>query len=159
VGKFLTPLLIVLFGLTLAACGQRHAIDTANPPTRNVAAPHGGTLVTLGREEFHLEFVRDVAAGRLTVYLYDSLLSIPVRSRAPGFELLATVGGESRSLTFVPVANAARHETVGDTACFAAEDEWLKSESRFDAVLPSIKLLNTTFLRVSFPFPAGNKAP
>lgn len=158
VGKIFTPLLLVLFGLNLAACGQRPAADAATAAQPNVA-PHGGTIVALGRAEFHLEFVRDAAAGRITVYLYDSSLSIPVRSRASGFELLATVRGESHSLNFVPVANAARHETAGDTACFAAEAEWLKNESRFDAVLPAIKLLNTTFLRVSFSFPSGNEKP
>jgi len=122
------------------------------PATRG---PHGGAAVALGREEYYLELVRDAAAGTLTAHVFDNGMDIPIRIRATSFEIIATVGSEKRPLTFNAVANEARGETIGDTALFVARAPWLRTTSEFDALLTSLKINNTTFLRVAFRFPQG----
>ncbi len=150
-------LLVCLAGL-LGVGGCAKPARKADPaPQHPYRAPHQGTIVVLGRDEFHVEFVRDPQTGTLTAYLFDSTVKIPVRSKSSGFEVVATVGGEKRPLAFTPQPDTARNEAPGDTARFTAQADWLKSTSKFEAELSSIKLLNTTFLRVKFPFPAGNE--
>jgi hypothetical protein len=152
-------LLICLAALCWAGGCAKPARQADAAPGHPYRAPHQGTIVALGRDEFHVEFVRDSKAGTLTAYLFDGTMTIPVRSKSSGFEVVATVGGEKRSLTFTPQPDTARDEAPGDTARFAAHADWLKSTSKFEAELSSIKLLNTTFLRVKFPFPEGNEKP
>jgi hypothetical protein len=152
----LTFLFLCLVSLLATGCTQRSRsaeLKTQHP----YRAPHQGTIVMLGRDEFHLELVRDATAGTMTAYLFNETVTIPVRSKSSGFEIIATVGGQKRTLAFSPQPDPARSETVGDTARFVAEAAWLKTTPKFEAEIPLIKLLNATFLHVKFPFPAGNE--
>jgi hypothetical protein len=150
-------LFLCLVSLLVAGCAKGSRAPETKPqhPYR---APHQGTIVVLGRDEFHLELVRDAAAGTVTAYLFNETVTIPVRSKSSGFEIIATVDGQKRTLAFTPQPDATRGETAGDTARFSAGAGWLKTTPKFEAEIPLIKLLNTTFLHVKFPFPAGNEA-
>jgi hypothetical protein len=146
--------------LLFAACGRKDAHDDhahAGHAHEHVA-PHGGTVVVLGDEQFHLEFVRDPAAGKLTAYVLDAHLEDFIRIPAAGFEIAATAAGRPETLTLTPVANLATGETVGDSAEFATQADWLKTTSEFDAVLSSITIRGATFTGVKFNFPQGNEA-
>jgi hypothetical protein len=119
-------------------------------------APHAGTPVVLGHEEYHLELVRDAATGKLAAYILDGEMEEFIRVKASAFDVEATVGGERRPLTFQAVANSATGETVGDTSCFEVQADWLRTTASFDATLAMLKIKNTTFLKVAFNFPKGN---
>ena len=120
--------------------------------------PHGGTAVTLGDEEGHVEFVRDAAAGKLTAYLLKPHMTGFWRTSATQFEAVAKVGDKTETLVFKAVANAATGETVGDTAQFETQADWLKTTDKFDATLMelNLNLPGKTFKAVAFNFPKGN---
>jgi hypothetical protein len=126
---------------------------TANAPVAR--GPHGGAAIALGREEYYLELVRDAAAGTLTAHVFNDAMDTPVRIRANSFELIATIGDEKRPLLFNAVANEARGDTIGSTATFEARAPWLRTTPEFDALLTSLKINTTTFLRVTFRFAPG----
>ena len=129
---------------------------SAAPSHHEHHAPHAGTPVALGHEEYHLELVRDAASGKLTAYVLDGEMEEFIRIKALAFDVEATVAGEKRPLQFQAVANSATGETVGDTSCFEAQADWLKVTASFDATLATLKIKNTTFLKVAFNFPKGN---
>ncbi|MBM3877718.1 MAG: hypothetical protein FJ386_13555 [Verrucomicrobia bacterium] len=94
--KLLTPFLAL--ALSLSACKDKHADhDHAKPGDGKKASahkhehtpPHGGPPVVLGEEEYHLEFVRDAAAGKLQCYLMDGHMDKFVRIAAPAIEVTA----------------------------------------------------------------------
>ena len=145
-----------LLSLALSACTKTPP-PAANPPAKHEHhAPHGGTAVVLGNESCHLELVLDAPAGRLTAYVLDGELENFIRVKAPAFEVVATIGGEKRPLTFRATGNPATGETAGDTAQFEAQADWLKTTPAFDAVLSSLAVRGTTFTAVGFNFPKGN---
>ena len=119
--------------------------------------PHGGTVVKLGDEEYHLELVLDGTSGKLQAYLLDSELESFVRSTSASIEITATVSGASRDLVLAAVANPETGETVGDTSLFEADAEWLKTTAHFDGVLKAIAIRGTTYSGVTFNFPNGNE--
>jgi hypothetical protein len=120
--------------------------------------PHGGAPVVLGDEAFHLEFVRDAAAGRLTCYVMDAEFEKFVRIPAPGFTVTADVAGVKQPLAFAPVPNPATGETAGDTSEFAAQADWLRTNATFSAELGEISIRGRKFSAVAFKFPEGNEA-
>ena len=128
----------------------------AAPARHEHHPPHGGTPVVLGEEAYHLEFVRDGAAGRLDFYVLDGEMENFIRIAARSVEVTATVDGEKCPLVFRPVANPETGETVGDTSQFEAEADWLKSKAAFDAVLAGIDVRGSKFAGVAFNFPKGN---
>lgn len=154
---FATLALPLVFAV--GACARKDA----PPPAANAPVakhehhpPHGGTPVVLGEEVYHLEFVRDAAAGRLSAYILDGEMENFIRSTAPSFEIVATVGGERRPLVLQAVANPATGETVGSTSLFEATADWLKTTASFDAVLTTLDIRGTVFASVPFNFPRGN---
>jgi len=146
-----------LLALSFVGCSKNETAVAATPAAKHEHhPPHGGTPVVLGREAFHLELVRDAAAGRLTAYVLDGEMENFVRVKAASFEVVASGGAEKRVLTFRAVANPATGETVGDCAQFEASATWLKTEATFDATLTSLEIRGTTFAAVAFNFPKGN---
>jgi hypothetical protein len=118
--------------------------------------PHGGTPVALADGEYHVELVRDAATGTLSAYVLDDEMEDFVRSSSPSFELRASVAGEARTLVLAAVANPATGETVGDTAQFQAQADWLRTTGQFDGVLHGLTVRGKTLADAAFPFPAGN---
>ena len=79
-----------------------------------------------------------------------------MRSAAPSIAITATAGGTTHELELAAVPNPETGETVGDTALFEVQADWLKSTPRFDGVLRSITIRGTTYSAVPFNFPMGN---
>lgn len=149
---------VVLFLVT--GCGRKptHDHDHESPAHQHEhVAPHGGTAVVLGDEAFHLEFVRDAESGSLTAYVLDAHLENFIRLPAPDFAVVATVNGAPYPLTLGAVGSPATGETVGDTAQFTVQADWLKTTAEFDAVIPAITVRGVTFPNVRFNFPRGNE--
>ena len=118
--------------------------------------PHGGTPVVLGDEQFHVELVRDPAAGSLRAYILDGEMEDFVRISARGFTILVDRDGRKEALGFKPVADLATGETVGDTSLFEARADWLKQTDHFKGVIQTLPIQDQTFQAVAFSFPEGN---
>jgi len=140
-------------------CGRESAGRGSSSGHGHVhVAPHGGTAVILGNEIYHLELVRDPAAGKLQAYVMDGHLADFIRIPAGSFEIAARFGGREEILTFKPVANPATGETVGNTSLFEAGADWLKTNADFDGVLRELTIRGSRFENVEFNFPKGNEA-
>jgi len=141
-----------------AGCGRKAVVTSGSGAMHRHEhkAPHGGTPVVLGAEIFHLEFVLDRPAGKLSVYALDGEMENYIRLTMPLFEVVATVAGAKQPLLFKAVADSATGEKAGDSALFEATAEWLKTVSSFDGVLTKIEIRGTEFTAVAFNFPKGN---
>jgi hypothetical protein len=151
--RLFAALFAACLAMSLGACrksnGHGHASHHHEPP-------HGGTVIEFGDEEAFFEFVHDAGAGRLQCYVLAPHMDGFIRLAATSFELTATVDGRAEVLVFKAVANAATGETVGDTAQFEAQADWLKTAKRFDAVLKDVSIRGRNHQAVPFRFPEGN---
>ena len=153
---------LVAFSISALACttgcGKKagSVVAEAAPAKHEHHAPHGGTPVVLGDEAYHLELVLDAPTGKLQAFILDGEMENFVRSAMPAFEVVATVAGERRVLTFTAIGDSATGEKIGDTSLFEATADWLKTTKEFNAVLTSIEIRGGAFSGVSFNFPKGN---
>ncbi len=140
---------VVLLGL-LSACGERPASHGHPRDHGHVHAPrHGGKLVELGEETYHLELLRDREAGRLTAWVLDGHVENYVRLSIAEIELVGHHGGVEQRLPLRAVANDLTGETLGDTAQFEGEAEWLREPGGFAGVV-SLEVRGRRFERVPF---------
>jgi hypothetical protein len=128
-------------------------------------APHDGTLVVLGEEYAHVEFVLDAKSGQLTAYVLDGeaekavpltgAASITLSLKMPA----GKAGGQATSATVVlsPVANALTGETIESTSQFEGRSDALKGAKKFAAKIANIKIRGSEFKNVDFKFPEGNE--
>lgn len=159
---FAASCLLLLLCTVVSACKPRH--DHAHRPgdTHEHAghvhtAPHGGTIVELGEEMFHLELVHDAVAGTLTAYVLDGHLENFIRITQGSFALSVTLNGRTEEAVFQAIANPATGETVGDTSQFEARAPWLKTEGlRFEGRVRALTIRGRTFNDASVRFPEGH---
>ena len=148
----LAALLLLSFGCGRSSSGGADA----KPSAFHHQPPHGGTGVALGDGDYNLEVVRDAATGTLSAYVFDDDMEDFVRSPSPAVTIVARVGGESRRLTLAAVANPATGETVGDTALFQGQADWVRTTRHFSATVQAIEVHGNHFSDVTFDFPAGS---
>ena len=117
--------------------------------------PHGGTAVVLGEEEYHLEFVLDAAAGQLRAWVLDGHMEKFIRVTNESFAVQAD--GRAEPLMFRAEVSNATGEKLGDTSAFAAQAEWLRDTTNFNAVIPTLPLRSKSYRDVKFNFPRGNE--
>jgi hypothetical protein len=117
---------------------------------------HGGKVVVLGEEAFHLELVHDPAAGRLTLYVLDSHMENFVRIKAPAIALKLVADGVSHELKLAAVAQSATGETVGDTSQFSATANWLRNAGIISGRLAAIEIRGQTFTDITFELSGGS---
>jgi hypothetical protein len=144
----------VLFAAVLAAGCSREP-PAAQPAHHHHHPPHGGTPVVLGDEDYHVELVLDATTGSLQAFLLDGEMENFVRSAAASL-VISAAGDSPRKVVLAAVPNPETGETVGDTALFQGQADWLKGAPEFDGVLKSVAIRGTTFTDVKFNFPKGN---
>lgn len=146
--------------LCVFGCGENKPAPPADTHAHlHVATPpHGGTPVVLGDGDYQIEFVRDVAEGRLVAYILDGEMENFVRIKPSSFEVAAKLPAGPKLLRFAAVANPATGETVGNTAQFEAQADWLKGTNSFDGVIQEINVEGTVFKAILFNFPKGTVA-
>ncbi len=156
----LARLTLVTFSVLalFSGCAKRSGNAAADVGTHlhKDQPPHGGTAVGLGDDQFHLELVRDPAAGTLSGYVLDDEMEEFVRIAAPSLVLDVRVGGKTQRLVLSPVADSATGETVGNTSLYQGQSDWLKTEGTFDATLEPVAIHGTAFGPTPFNFPSGN---
>lgn len=136
--------------------GHDHGKESKAAAHHHHEPPHGGTGLDLGDEEFHIEFLRDAAAGKMKAWILLPHMSGYARIAAESFELTAKVGTEEKTLTFKAQPSTATGETAGNTSQFEAEADWLKTTDKFDAELKTITIKGREFKNVKFNFPKGS---
>ena len=154
---FQRTLALLLIG-ALAGCGQKPAHadhpDAAPAHAGHVhTAPHGGTLIGVGAHQFNAELLCDAATGTLSLYMLDAHAEDFVRTAMPAIELAVQAGGSARTLTLRPVANAATGETVGATAQYDGQADWLKTTPEFTGEIRHLDFNGTVFTTVACRFP------
>ncbi len=154
----LFPLVAVLGFLTGCGDAPHEHLAGEKPHQHEHTPPHGGTAVVLGKEQFHLELVRDATNGLMQVYVLDGHMENFVRLTNTTIELAVQVDGKSQMLSLNAVAATASGETVGDTALFEARAEWLKTTTNFDGTIKALTVRGAQFKDVTFNFPKGNEA-
>jgi hypothetical protein len=155
--KFFTVLLLLLVG---AAPGCSRAPDR---PVRDEhshyhEAPHGGTMVVLGPDDFHIEFVRDADRGVMQAYLMDGHMHQYVLVTNELFSLTVRLPAGETELVFRPVRKEQEGAASDRTALFEAEGAWLREHDRFEAVLKELTIRGKQYEQVVFRFPEGNEA-
>ena len=113
-------------------------------------APHGGTVIVLGDEAFHLELVHEPIAGRLTLYVLDGHLENFIRLPAAGIVTSIALGETNRALVLTPMAQSATGETIGNTSQFGGEADWLKASPELSGLISSIEVRGQEFTNVAF---------
>lgn len=159
--KFFQPLVAFLLVLVMpfpAGCAKKSAGPAVAPtPAKHEhTPPHGGTPIVLGDELYHIELVREADTGKLQAFVLDGEMENFIRSSVPSLEIDAVVNGKPETLVLNAVENSATGETIGDTALFETQADWLKTSQNFDAMLKSITIRGNTFTNVKFNFPNGN---
>jgi len=151
----------------LALCGLLGFVGCGRAPAKGEStgaavhphehiAPHGGTPVVLGKEEFHLELVWDAPRHTLTAYVLDGEMEQFVRIPASNFTVRTSLGGRGVELNFRAVANSATGESVGDTSQFEAAFPGFQAGGSFDGILSQLTIRGHGFSNVNFNFPKGN---
>ena len=149
----------IMVAICVSGCGKAsksQSDDAKVPAGHEHHAPHGGTPVVLGQEEYHVEFVLDAARSKLLAYVMDGELENFVRVAASSFDVVALVDGSEETLTFRAVPSHATGETVGDTSLFEATATWLKTNLAFEGVVADLTVRSNNYSRVTFNFPKGN---
>lgn len=146
--------LVLIFAIG-AGCGDDHArsIPLEHGHGHSHVAPHGGQVIILGNEAFHLELLHDRNAGRLTVYVLDGHMENFIRLPAPALKATCTVQGADHPLVLNAVAQAATGETVGDSSQFSGEADWLKSPGVLAGSLETVEIRGQVFAHVRFELP------
>lgn len=157
------PIILVCAALAAGFNGGCSKIEDASTPASEAVhkhehkPPHGGTSVELGEEEYHVELVLDASAGKLQAFILDGELENFVRIPQESFEIVAKLSGKEEVLTLKAVANNATGETVGDTALFEAQADWLKTTPAFDAIIKELAVRGNKYQSIVFNFPKGNE--
>lgn len=88
--------------------------------------PHRGTLVELGKEEYHAEVVHDDAAGTVTIYLLDSAAKKAVPIDAP--EVLINLTHDGNAEQFKLAASPDQGDPEGKSSRFVSSDKELSED-------------------------------
>ena len=116
------------------------------------AAPHGGTLNSIGGGGANIEVLLDGEQGKLTFYLFDGCAENSLRSDLESMTF--TSAGESFQLA--AMASGLSGETVGDTSEFGVTDERLKGRESLSGILSRVSLLGSTLTDVPIQFTAAD---
>ena len=157
-----TILAIVFAQLGCEKKGARHSEQEGSHETHahhEHTAPHGGTLVVLGEEFAHVEFVLDETTGKLTAYILDGEAEKPIRltEKTIGLTINQLNSEQTMALQLQAVPNVLTGETEGDTSQFEGQSDALVGTTEFQAEIGSIVVKGQIFADVDFKFPEGNE--
>jgi hypothetical protein len=153
---------VALLLVLAAACGREprsHGTEGGEGGGGHAhKAPRGGTLVTLGDHEAHLELLLDAEAGVLSAFVLDGRAEKAVRVRQPAIEArIEPPEGEGFDLALAAVARPdSTGETVGDTSEFRGASPRLRGLSKFHIAFRRIEVRGTVVEDLEVAFPEGD---
>lgn len=136
---------------------HEHKPSTENHHGHHHEAPHGGTLVVLGNEFAHLEFVLDSQTGLLQVYALDGMAIMATRLQQPDLNLHIKTDKTDFQLTLAAQSNPLTGEKVGDSSLYSIISQDLKGLSKFQVKIEHIVIKGIAFKEITFDFPEGNE--
>ncbi len=130
-----------------AEAGHDHAAHEGHEhPT---TGPHGGSLLELGKEEFHAELVLDEEHDQITICLLDSTAEQPVAIEAPFIRINVKTGDKPHQYKLAPVYPEGS-EAVGATDSYAIVSPELMEDlhTHGNVAKLSVKIGKKTFAAV-----------
>jgi len=115
IGTAATPAARTAAAPPAAAGGHAHAHPTVGP--------HGGSLIELGKEDYHAELVHDEATATVTIHVLDGAAAKPVPIPAKRLALNLRAAGKPRQFFLAAAPQAGDPE--GTSSAFTATDEQL----------------------------------
>lgn len=139
--RIATLLLAMACGCGPTDKGSTVSMDAPPPATVDVhdhptEGPHHGTLVELGKEEFHAEVVH--AGDAVTVYILDAHAEKPVPIDAT--DVTINVVHEGKPEQFKLPATPDASDGAGKSSCFALTDAKLASHMDDHVATPKLSL-------------------
>ncbi len=137
-----SAIFIPIVVLAVVGCGS------SPPPTKDTThtehavddhpseGPHGGSLIELGTEEYHAEFVHDDAAKSVTIYILDS--TAKVNEPIDAAEITINLQHEGRGEQFTLSASADSSDPVGKSSRFVSTDAELGEELDHEDAEPQL---------------------
>ena len=112
------------------------SVATAENHEHSHEGPHHGSLIELGQEEFHAEFVHD--ANSVTIYVLDSTakLSVPIDAS----EVLINLVHDGKPEQFALVAAPDTNDPNGKSSRYSSNDAALVGHIDNDSVHPKLSL-------------------
>lgn len=97
------------------------AAKTDSQDSHPAEGPHHGTLLELGDEEYHAEFVHDEDAKTVTVYILDSTAkkAVPIDAKT----LTIVVRADGKTTPYELKASAMEGEADGKSSRFVSSDK------------------------------------
>jgi len=88
--------------------------------------PHGGPLIELGKEEYHVEMIHDDAAGVVTFYVLDGKAqkAVPI----PAVEVIVNLKHDGKPEQFKIPAQADTKDPAGNSSRFVSTDKELAED-------------------------------
>ncbi len=122
------------FALAVLALALNFTVKAEDKKPDDHKPQHGGTILEVGEEAAHIEFVHDDKAGKITLYIMGGDAKTPVALKEAPLLNLKTKAG-NKQLT-----------TTGKDATWEAVDAALKEEpnGRIALTLPDGKKYNVT---------------
>lgn len=160
IGALLAVILAVVTGCGKKESNHQHANKSHHHTSHSHhhEPPHGGTVIRLGDELYHMEWVKDSEAGIMRCYIMDGHLEQFVRIAQETFEVLVRpTEGQQITWIFNAVENRATGEQVGSTSEFHAQLSELPDQNTFEGYIKNIHILEQRFENISFKFPEGNE--
>jgi hypothetical protein len=109
------PVWLGLVAVVASGCGDADApkgkTEAASAVHAHPPAPHGGEILSLRGDEYHLEMIHDHSGGNVTVYVLASDAKTPVAVEAPVVNLVTKDGPVQITLT--PIAPRADGKADG----------------------------------------------
>lgn len=148
----LLKLMVALFLLAFIGCGSHKPIDDKSGHTHNDThkkgehvheAPNGGSLVELGEEFAHLEFVNDTTNHKIICYVLDG--SLKAGAKAQQASIMAEIKGHDGSqLIFKAIVNELASNTAESSSQFETEYNFEKSK-KTTLIIKKVTIKNKTF--------------
>ena len=155
---------LVSFLTLLVSCDPKepepheHALHDHSIMDHHHEAPHGGSVIRLGDELFHLEWVKDTEAGLMRCYVMDGHLERFIRIAQESIEVLVDQhDGAPITWIFKAVENRATGEQIGDSSEFQAPLSVLPNQNTFAGTIREVHIQSNRFEDISFRFPEGNE--
>jgi len=124
---------VIAIGLAMACVAAGASAGAAQPTMQNkmqksghvhshpTEGPHHGSLIELGREDYHAELVHDDAANMVTIYMLDGAAKDAVPIDAKQLTLNLLVGGKPQQ--FQLVARPQSTDPEGKCSAFGCTSE------------------------------------
>ncbi|HVZ81837.1 MAG TPA: hypothetical protein VHE12_13705 [bacterium] len=123
-----------------------------------VEAPHGGTLVELGRGAAQVEMVLDADEGELTAYVLDGGAGKPARTTQGVIRVDLKEGDKSYKLMMRPVPDRSKGETKWDCSEFRGTAKVLVGAEDVEGRIFFLHVEQRNFKRVPFDCKATEPA-